>query len=282
MSKIDLNDQKWLNLVFKDRNKKYGAYMLRKGTPKRNMTALLIIIGIIAAIIFGTFAVTFIEYHTMNLNDIQNAEFNDMKALPPLAQGNHLSKRQSGYASHKAIKRGKKALKLFGKKLENIVTPPDIINDNNSGSPEGTQKVGDNTGGADSSVAVTGKSGDNTHNNELQALTQKTPDNQTLKLQIIEQLPEFPGGWVMLMKWLDKNIKYPPEALKEQIQGEVTVSFIINTNGTLNNIKITESSDPLLNAEALRVVHKMPRWKPGIHHNKPCTTMFSIPIVFHL
>ena len=107
-------------------------------------------------------------------------------------------------------------------------------------------------------------------------------EQELTKLQIIEQLPEFPGGWVMLMKWLDKNIKYPPEALKEQIQGEVTVSFIINTNGTLNNIKITESSDPLLNAEALRVVHKMPRWKPGIHHNKPCTTMFSIPIVFHL
>lgn len=282
MPKIDLNDPKWLNLVFKNRNKKYGAYKLRKGTPKRNMIALLIIIGTITAIILCTYTVTCIEYHAINLDEIKNIEYNDMKALPPLSQGNRLSKRQSGFASHKVVKRGHKILKISGQKQEKTIIPPDLIKTNNDGSPDGTRNIGENTEGTDSSVAATEKGRNDNLHKELQALTQKTPDNQALDLHIVEQLPEFPGGWVALMKWLNKNIQYPPEALKNKVQGEVTVSFIINRNGTLSNIKIIESSHPLLNSEALRVVHKMPKWKPGIHHNKPCATMFSIPIEFHL
>ncbi|MCO6026434.1 energy transducer TonB [Prevotella cerevisiae] len=282
MSRIDLNDPKWLNLVFSGRNKKYGAYELREGTPRRNLTALLIILGTAAAIIICVGVILFIDNHSMNLNDIKSVEFNDMKALPPLAQGNQLSRRQSGYASHKVVKQGEKVLKLFGEDQQRPVIPPDAATTDNNGSPGGTSDVGESTGGSDSSVAASGKEGDKAHNDELQALTQTTPDNQALNFRIVEQLPEFPGGWVELMKWLDKNIQYPPTAMKSKIEGEVIVSFIINTNGALSNIKITKSAHPLLNAEAMRVVHKMPKWKPGIHNDKPCKTMFSIPIVFRL
>jgi protein TonB len=282
MPKIDLNDQKWLDLVFTSRNKKYGAYKLRKGTPKRNLIALLIIIGTAIAIMLCTCIFIFIENHSMNLKDIRGVEFNDMKALPPLAQGNQLSRRQSGYASHKVVKEGEKMLKMFGQEQEQTIVPPDAATAGNNGSPAGTGNVGESTGGADSSVTANGKGGDKAHDNELQALTQTTPDNQAINFRIVEQLPEFPGGWVELMKWLDKNIQYPPAAMKDKIEGKVIVSFIINANGTISNIRITKSAHPLLNAEALRVVHKMPKWKPGIHNDKPCRTMFSIPIVFHL
>ena len=282
MPKVDLNDPKWLDLVFTGRNKKYGAYRLRRGAPRRNLMALLIIIGTAVVILLGAGIFIFIENHSMNLRDIKSVEFNNMKALPPLAQGNQLSRRQSGYASHTVVKQGEKVLKMFGEEQERPVIPPDAATMDKNGAPGGTSNAGERTEGADSSVAATGKGGDKAHNNELQALTQTTPDNQAINFRIVEQLPEFPGGWVELMKWLDKNIQYPPAALKSKIQGEVIVSFIINPNGTLSNIRITKSAHPLLNAEALRVVHKMPKWKPGIHDDRPCQTMFSIPIVFHL
>lgn len=98
----------------------------------------------------------------------------------------------------------------------------------------------------------------------------------------VEQLPLFPGGWVELMKWLTNNLKYPPQAMQRKIQGEVVVSFIINKDGTVANIKVAKSADPLLDREALRVMRKMPKWSPGIENDKPCRTLFAIPIEFQL
>lgn len=103
-----------------------------------------------------------------------------------------------------------------------------------------------------------------------------------LHFRVVEQLPEFPGGMVELMKWLTKNLKYPPAAQKQKIQGKVLVSFIINKDGTIADAKVVRSVDPLLDGEAMRVVRMMPNWKPGINNNQPCRTLFAIPVVFKL
>lgn len=100
--------------------------------------------------------------------------------------------------------------------------------------------------------------------------------------QIVEQLPEFPGGMVEFMKWITKSLKYPPQAKNSKIQGEVVVSFIVDKEGNVSSIKIAKSVNPLLDREVLRVMHAMPKWKPGLMHNKPCMTMMAIPIVFSL
>lgn len=108
-------------------------------------------------------------------------------------------------------------------------------------------------------------------------------DNDDVKdARTVEQLPMFPGGWVELMKWLTSNLKYPPQAEQRKIQGEVVVSFIINKDGTIANVKVAKSAHPLLDREALRVVRKMPKWTPGIENDKPCRTLFAIPVEFQL
>jgi protein TonB len=119
--------------------------------------------------------------------------------------------------------------------------------------------------------------------NVTQALPQTPvdPDN-TENIRIVEQLPEFPGGIVEFMKWLKNNLKYPPIAQQQKIEGKVVVSFIVNKDGSIANVKIEKSVDPSLDREALRVVRMMPRWKPGIQNNKPCRTMFAIPINFKI
>lgn len=98
----------------------------------------------------------------------------------------------------------------------------------------------------------------------------------------MEQLPEFPGGIVEFMKWLTRNLHYPPQAQQQKIQGKVVVSFIINKDGSISSPRIVRSVDPLLDREAMRVVKMMPWWKAGLEDGKPCRTMFAIPINFQL
>lgn len=119
--------------------------------------------------------------------------------------------------------------------------------------------------------------------NVVEALPQITATPQdTAVLKTVEQLPEFPGGIVMFMKWLTRNLKYPPQAQQQKIQGKVVVSFIINKDGSIASPTIVHSADPLLDREALRVIKMMPRWKPGVQDGKPCRTMFAIPVNFVL
>jgi len=103
-----------------------------------------------------------------------------------------------------------------------------------------------------------------------------------VKAEIIEQLPEFPGGISALVTWLTKNLRYPAQAKRNKIQGKVVVSFVINKDGTISNAKVERSAHKLLDAEALRVVGLMPRWKPGRDEKGICRTLFAIPVVFQL
>ena len=119
--------------------------------------------------------------------------------------------------------------------------------------------------------------------NVTQALPQiPIDDEKPVNFRIVEQLPEFPGGMVEFMKWLTKNLKYPILAQQQQIEGKVVVSFIVNKDGSIVNIKLEKSIHPLLDREALRVMRMMPKWKPGIENAKPCRTLFAIPVVFKL
>lgn len=107
-------------------------------------------------------------------------------------------------------------------------------------------------------------------------------DDNPLSFRVVEQLPEFPGGMVEFMKWLTKNLRYPPSAQSRRVQGKVVVSFIVNKDGTIAEAKVVKSVDPMLDYEAMRVVRMMPKWKPGVQMGSPCRTMFAIPIVFKL
>lgn len=103
-----------------------------------------------------------------------------------------------------------------------------------------------------------------------------------LNFHVMEELPQFPGGAVEMMKWLTKNLKYPENAQRRKKQGKVVVQFDININGKISNIKVIQSVDPQLDHEALRVIRMMPDWKPGVQNDKPCRTRVVIPVWFRL
>lgn len=107
-------------------------------------------------------------------------------------------------------------------------------------------------------------------------------ENNEENFRIVEQLPSFPGGMVEFMKWLTKNLQYPPTAQAQKIQGQVIVQFIVGKDGTISGQKIIKHADPSLDREALRVIGIMPKWTPGQQNGKPCRTLFEIPINFNL
>ena len=99
---------------------------------------------------------------------------------------------------------------------------------------------------------------------------------------VVENMPEFPGGDLGLMKYIQKNVKYPPIAKEYNITGKVYVSFIVDKSGSVTNVKVVRGVDKNLDAEALRVVKSLPKYKPGKQRGKPVRVMFTIPINFTL
>ena len=100
--------------------------------------------------------------------------------------------------------------------------------------------------------------------------------------QVVEEMPEFPGGMGECMKWLGQNIKYPADAKEKGVQGRVIVQFVVEKDGTIVNAKVVRGVDPDLDAEALRVVNQSPKWKPGKQKGEAVRVKYTLPIMFRL
>ena len=109
-----------------------------------------------------------------------------------------------------------------------------------------------------------------------------TIDTQDEVLDMVEVMPEFPGGVKALMSYLAKNIEYPKEAENAGMQGRVVVQFVVNTDGSIEDAKVVRAVNPLLDQEAIRVINTMPKWKPGMQDGKTVRVKYTVPIMFRL
>ena len=99
---------------------------------------------------------------------------------------------------------------------------------------------------------------------------------------IVEEMPEYPGGEMALRNFIAQNVKYPEQAAKKGIKGKVYVTFVVGTDGNVKSAKIARGVDPLLDAEALRVVSNLNGWKPGKQKGVPVNVSYTVPINFAL
>ena len=99
---------------------------------------------------------------------------------------------------------------------------------------------------------------------------------------VVEVMPQYPGGQIAMMKYIMENMKYPEQAMKKGIQGRVAVSFIVEKDGSISNVRPIHSVHTLLDKEAVRVVKSMPKWSPGKQHGKPVRVQLIVPIMFKL
>lgn len=99
---------------------------------------------------------------------------------------------------------------------------------------------------------------------------------------IVETMPEFPGGQREMTQFIQRNVEYPEVSRENEIQGKVYVNFTVDRDGSIIDTRIIRGVDSLIDAEALRVINSMPKWKPGTQRGKNVKIKFTLPINFAL
>ncbi len=281
MAKIDLYDPKWVDMVFAGKNKEYGAYQLRKGTSGRNIKALLILV-IAAALVGGFLAWKVIEQkqaeeqqaymEAMELAKLQQQAKKEEKKKEPVKPKVEMKKeipvaRETQKFTAPVIKKDELV------KEENQVKQMDKLDDKVAVGTENKEGVKDRTVEAvrnDIAVAAPPPP------------PAPKPEVATKVFDVVEEMPSFPGGQGALMSYLASNIKYPVVAQENGVQGRVSVSFVVERDGSISDVRVARSVDPSLDREAQRVVKSMPRWKPGKQNGSAVRVKYTVPVVFRL
>ena len=117
-------------------------------------------------------------------------------------------------------------------------------------------------------------------------LAQKTvvsqKDQKEDPFNVVEDMPEFPDGIEAMIQFISNNIQYPADAQKQKIDGRVLVNFVVEKDGSITKVKVIKPTFPSLDAEAVRVVKAMPKWKPGYQKGQAVRVQFTMPINFSL
>lgn len=99
---------------------------------------------------------------------------------------------------------------------------------------------------------------------------------------VAEQMPEYPGGMPAMFEFLMENMQYPKDAEKQKVEGRVMVMFVVETDGSISDVKVAKKTFPSLDAEAVRVVQSMPKWTPGRDKGKVVRVQYTLPVSFRL
>ena len=152
--------------------------------------------------------------------------------------------------------------------------------------PSMVLNIVENTAEIDDDISIDAEADENTQVEEYKAPVMKQVEEEEVEEQqifmVVENAPAFPGGDAARMKFLQDNIKYPQMARESGIQGTVYVTFVVERNGNVTDVKILRGIGGGCDEEAVRVVQNMPKWEPGKQRGKPVRVQFNMPIKFTL
>lgn len=251
----------WDDVVFQNRNKYYGAYVLRQSYAR------YILIAACCTIVFFMSALYFSFFKTSD-------EINYGSSSKPL--GGHILKSPPSIKKEIIIIPPASKLKLPAQKMLKFVAPTvtsKVIDDKNP--LPSVQDIEQNNTGSENTDGEKNKS-TYSANPQIGEVTSSEP------VTFAEQMPQFPGGQEALMTYIARHINYPAEAIRMGIEGTVFISFIISKEGKVSDISIMKGLSKECDAEAIRVIQMLPTWKPGKQNGDPVVVRFSLPIRFKL
>jgi len=248
------------DIVFEHRNKEYGAYELRQKYPKRGSIALIVSmiilfvavgVPLLASIMKQKDYDEYIEKNVSSeLTEIKEVEKEDIPPPPPpppppVAQ-------QVKFTAPEIVD------SLTTEEVE-LATVDDLSESANTAPVDTVEEVV-----------------------EFVEVVQEVIVEQVFESFQIQEQPSFPGGEAAMMTYIVENIKYPQEALENDIQGTVYIRFVVTSTGAVGEAQVLRSVQELLDKEALRVVKSLPKWSPGKQNGNPVSVWFQIPIKFVL
>ena len=281
MAKIDLYDPKWVDMVFAGKNKEYGAYQLRKGTSGRNIKSLLILV-IAAALVGGFSAWKVIEQKQA---EEQQAYMEAMELAKLQQQAKKEEKKKEPVKPKIEPKKEIPVARETQKFTAPVIKKDELVKEENQ--VKQMDKL-------DEKVAVGTENKEGTKDRLAEAVRSDIavaapppppapkPEVSNKVFDVVEEMPHFPGGPAALQAFLSSNTKYPVVAQENGVQGRVIVSFVVERDGSITDVKVVRSVDPSLDREATRVVKSMPRWSPGKQNGSAVRVKYTVPVVFRL
>ena len=275
MAKIDLVSSEWTDLVFQGRNQAYGAYVLRKGTSKRNLWSIILLF-LLAVLLFVGLAIN----HAIEANKhVANTQEVNLSMIENAKKKAEVKKKEPVVVEQKKeVVQVKSSIKF---------TAP-VIKKDEDVKPEEEMKTQEELTKTNTAIGAFDVKG-NTDKGEVlkaeQEIAQPEPpkhEEENKVFDVVEEQPSFPGGPAALQRWLRDNMKYPVVAAENGIEGRVIVQFVVGKDGSISGVKVVRPVDQSLDKEAVRVVSSMPRWTPGRQNGSSVNVRYTLPVTFKL
>lgn len=258
----EILSREWCDMLFEDRNKEYGAYVLRSQAGHRYAVVLRVIGGVVLGFLVAILAAGYFLYR--QVQDVI-AELDEMERLERIEpkMGHEFRDVAQGRRAVPHMKPG--ATQSRPEIVEGMAVTLDFGIDG----PESLR--------TEEEVLLL-EDQDPLHNREQLDL----PEEGVLltPTEVVEEMPRFPGGIGALMKWLDTHIIYTPASLRENIEGDMEVTFLVSKDGKVLEPKVTRSLCASLDRSALGALHSMPRWEPGRSNGRVTVVQITLPIHF--
>ena len=280
MSKIDLKSREWCELVFEGRNKAYGAYDLRAKSGRRHLYAIIdIIIGIIIiGILIGIFLAA------------QEAIKNSFAVEEDLVTELSELKKEEVKKEEKKVEipqEQKQEIQKVAVKASIAFTVPEIVDQ-----VDDTKKLKNQEELNRSNISIASqdyegdsKDGiniDDLRDNQSAGGTSAPVEEEATVYNVVEQMPQFPGGEAALLKYVATHLKYPAIAQEQEISGVVTLRFVVLEDGSVGDVIIMKSLEKHCDEEAKRVVKSLPRFIPGKQQGKAVRVWYTLPVRYVL
>ena len=269
-SKLDILDQKWIDVVFSSRNKAYGAYELRKDNSKNTNRALVIAILVFVFIISLPTIINKLKGLIPKAD--QKVKITDVVLLPPPPVDQTKKPPPPPPEPPKP-------------KVDQIRFPPPVVKPDNEVKEKDPPTVKelavadpgqkDQKGDPNADIRIDEPVG----NSDIKQVVEEDPNRIFAS---VEQVPEFPGGNEKFGLFLQKTIRYPAVARENGTQGKVIVTFVCERDGSLTDIKVTRGIGGGCDEEAVRALKQSPKWRPGIQNGRPVRVQYSVPVSFTL
>ncbi len=264
LSKINIFDSNWVDLVFKGRNHEYGAYVLRKKSNENTNK------GILYAIVFFTLVISTPAIIDLikgivpkGTEDVKITDVQTLEEPPPVDKS---TPPPPPAEPPPPLKSTVKFTPPEIKPDEEVPDEPPPAQDEMKDKDAGTETVEGDPNGIDASL--TESSGDGL-----------TGDAEPEFVTFAEQQAEFNGD---LGEWLSRNIQYPDMAKQNGIEGKVNIQFVVELDGRITNVEVLKKFGWGLDEAAVDVVKKMPAWKPAKQNGKPVRLQMVLPVRFTL
>ena len=278
MSQIDLIDNRWSDLMFENRNKEYGAYVLRRQTTARNIKSIITVLILFALVM--VYMVAKNAYDDYQAKHQAQTQVTELTALQ--------EQKKEAKVERKEVVKQEKIEQVVEKVKSSIKFTAPIIKKDDEVRPEDEMKSQDEIMNSKVAVGFANVIGNDENGEVLKAkealVTEpvKPKEEENKVFDVVEQMPSFPGGMAALMAYLQKSIKYPPVAEENGIQGRVVCTFVVERDGSVTDVRVAKSVDPSLDKEAVRVVSAMPKWIPGKQNGQSVRVKYTLPVTFRL